>query len=149
MSSNNALVAKPDYLSYGYGLVIIAGGLIGYAKAGISYFAFTIFSLQLISNHDSFWSKAVCRRSRLVWFSARRPPLAPIKCRRTRAISISSCSPAVPCSESWAPNSTVQENSCPPVSLPACPCYNSVVWARDSFNNVSSCIAKLLYSGVI
>ena len=26
--------AKTDYLSYGYGLAIIAGGLMGYAKAG-------------------------------------------------------------------------------------------------------------------
>jgi hypothetical protein len=34
MSNNNLSLARPDYFSYGYGLAIIAGGLIGYAKAG-------------------------------------------------------------------------------------------------------------------
>jgi hypothetical protein len=37
MSSNNLAIARPDYLSYGYGLAIICGGILGYAKAGIYY----------------------------------------------------------------------------------------------------------------
>lgn len=31
---NNRMVPSTDYLSYGYGLTVLAGGLIGYLKAG-------------------------------------------------------------------------------------------------------------------
>jgi hypothetical protein len=36
----NRRVETIDYISYGYGLAIFLGGLIGYVKAGMSVFLF-------------------------------------------------------------------------------------------------------------
>lgn len=89
MNSNNALVARTDYISYAYGLVVIAGIffliLLFNFINNIEFSFITVHSLKLTKAAFSATPRLDrCRRSLPAFCSARRQRLVPIRYRTIR-----------------------------------------------------------------